>query len=124
MEYEPGSRNIGRAEQRKRYIFGYVGFFFAVFILWFALPIRSPLIAVALFLSLLTGFEGVYQGYLQFCAGFAAKGIYDVSEDGTNRQNVESWAAREQDVRKARRTHLYALLSAGVLTATILGVHL
>ncbi len=122
--YEPGFCNIGYTEQRKRYAFGAVGGILAVTVLVSGTPFSSPFAAVALFLALVVGFEGTYQGYLQFCAGFAASGVYDVSGDGSDRQDVEDWAARERDVRKARRIHLYSILSAVILTATVLGFHL
>ncbi len=124
MEYEPGVCNIGVAEMRKRYLIGMVGFILAILILSFELPITSWIMATTLFLSLFVGFEGAYQGYLRFCSGFGLRGVYDMSEAGNDLQHVDDEDAHRKDMFKAVRIHLYAFLSALVLTATVLGYHL
>lgn len=120
MEYEPGVCNIGESEQRKRYAIGGIGFALALIFLLFGMP-TSPFMAVGLFLALFIGFEGAYQGYLQFCAGFAHRGVHDTGDD---LRDVEDDDSRTKDVRKAWRIHLYAFLSAAILTATAMGYHL
>ena len=112
-EYQPGVCNIGRAERRKRYALGVVGFAVAVVFAAAVLALSLPsawLLATAV--PLLAAFEGYYQGRFAFCAGFADRGIYDVSDDGADRRQVADEAAHRADQRRARRIHLYSVGSA------------
>ncbi|QDX40243.1 hypothetical protein [Salarchaeum sp. JOR-1] len=119
-EYQPGVCNIGQGERRKRYAFGVAGFVLAaaafgtVYVL--ALPAVWTLTAIV---PLFAGFEGVLQGVRGFCAGFAAKGIYDVSDGGNARREVGDDAARRADRRTAVRIHVQSLVGAVVTGAAL-----
>ena len=74
-QYQPGTCNIGRAEIRKRYGLAAAAFALAAIASYVILLLGWPGPALlSPFALLLTGFEGFYQGYLKFCAGFAARG--------------------------------------------------
>lgn len=122
-EYEPGGCNIGRAERRKRYLLGAAGFGVAALVAaavgWLALPSWALLLTAV---PLVVGFEGLYQGWLGFCAGFAQRGVYDVSDAGVERHEVEGEDARRADRRRARRIHLYAVGSAAVVTVAVAAI--
>jgi hypothetical protein len=62
--YEPGVCNIGAAERRKRYAFGMAGLVAAGTVILFASAIgHTGVIAALLLVTLIAGFEGIYQGY-------------------------------------------------------------
>lgn len=120
VEYQPGVCNIGKAEQRKRYGLGLGGT--AVTAILSALiltDIIAPLSLVFVLLSAFAAFEGLLQGYLNFCAGFASKGLYDVSDKGEQRSEVEDETARKQDKIRALQIHLYSATGAVVTTAVV-----
>ncbi|MFB6175084.1 MAG: hypothetical protein ABEJ87_03835 [Candidatus Nanohalobium sp.] len=119
-EYQPGVCNIGKAEKRKRYGLGLGSM--AVFIALGATILAglvSPIGLIFAFIAAMTGFEGILQGYLSFCAGFASQGIYDVSEKGDERHDVEDDTARKQDRLKALQIHLYSFTGALSFTALL-----
>jgi hypothetical protein len=68
--------------------------------------------------------EGFFQGRYEFCVGFAALGIYDVSEDGGNRKQVDSAADRRADRERAREIHQYSAVTTAAGTALIVVVGL
>jgi hypothetical protein len=124
-EYEPGACNIGEAEQRKRYALGAVAFaatlglVMGVYLtdapVWLLVLTAGPLFFAA---------EGFFQGRYEFCVGFAALGIYDVSEDGGNRKQVDSAADRRADRERAREIHQYSAVTTAAGTALIVVVGL
>ncbi|MFB6203873.1 MAG: hypothetical protein ABEK01_05270 [Candidatus Nanohaloarchaea archaeon] len=117
-DYEPGICNIGKAEKRKRYALGIAGIAAATSWTVFSPlePLSSSVVAGMLFAL---GSEGFIQGYMGFCAGFAHKGIYDVSGTGDERNSIEDPLARKQDLVKAFQIHLYSL-TAGIAAASVL----
>lgn len=119
-EYEPGVCNIGRAERKKRYALGASG---AVIALVTAILTASGIFPISglLLVAAVTflAFEGFLQGYLSFCAGFASKGIYDVSEEGDEREEVSEDVSRKKDKVKALQIHLYSATGTLALTAII-----
>lgn len=117
-EYEPGSCNIGRVERRKRLVVGLIGFIASIAVIM-GDPFDSVTSAGAFLMLLFLGFEGVYQYTYSFCTGFAHSGIYDVSEEGEDRKEVENEADREKDRRTAWRIHLYSAVSS-LATSTAL----
>lgn len=119
-DYEPGVCNIGRAEKRKRYALGLLGTVAVLVLtgLMFA-SIISPVAILGVFLASFIALEGLFQGLFNFCAGFASKGIYDVSEDGGNRKQVEDETARKKDKIRAVQIHLYSLTGTLTVTAII-----
>lgn len=117
MEYEPGVCNIGKHEQRRRYMLGGIGLLAAV--LWLLIYTRVPGGLYLVFLPLVLMYEGFYQGRLGFCAGFAFQGIYDTSVRGNRREEVEDEKAHKQDLIRAIQIHMYSLTSAVFTTLVI-----
>ena len=116
-EYQPGVCNIGRAEQRKRYGLGLAGTGLTVLIAALIFLEFLPGAAVfGIFIASFMACEGLFQGYLNFCAGFATKGIYDISSSGGEKKEVTDEESRKKDKVKALQIHLYSL--TGALTAT------
>lgn len=118
-EYEAGVCNIGKAEKRKRYGLGLGGL--AISLALTGLILADVIASVGIFgvfIASFLAFEGLLQGYFNFCAGFASKGIYDVSEKGGKRKEVEDETARKQDKIRAIQIHMYSL--TGTLTVTAL----
>lgn len=116
-EYEPGVCNIGKAEKRKRYGLGLGGAAVTLVLTGLMLTdIIAPVGIFGVFLASFAAFEGLFQAHLNFCAGFASKGLYDVSEKGGNRKEVEDETARKKDKLRAVQIHVYSL--TGTLTVT------
>lgn len=118
--YRPGVCNIGKNEIRKRYVTGVVGFIIAgivaLAIAEFSLPTWSLLVC---FFPLFIGAEGLLQGYSKFCAGFAARSIFDFSGSSDERGEVTDKQAHNLDMRKARRINLYSLVMTAVVTTLV-----
>jgi hypothetical protein len=120
MEYTPGVCNIGMNEVRKRYTLAAASFAVTAVILYAILSSSMPhLVLLVSLIPLVIGFEGFYQGYLHFCAGFAAGGIYDFTGSGGSRNRVTDPKAHKKDMRMANKIHAYSILSALVITAVI-----
>ena len=118
--YKPGVCNIGKNEIRKRYAMAAIGFLISAAIVCAVVAYRLPLwTLLLLFLPLLFAFEGFYQGYLRFCAGFAAAGVYDFAGSGGSRGKVSDKEAHMRDMRKAIMIHAYAIFSSIALTIII-----
>jgi hypothetical protein len=107
-EYQPGVCNIGSDEIRQRYALAFMGFMISAAlissIILYHLPRLSLLIS---FIPLVLGFEGLYQARFKFCAGFAAKGIYDV---GDSKKKVMDPKDHLKDMKKARQIHIYSIV--------------
>ena len=116
-EYQPGICNIGKNEIRKRYILAIVGFVISAIVSYAILSFSLPKWALLFsFVALLIGFEGLYQGYFRFCAGFAAAGVYDFTGSGGSRSKVTNAKDHREDMRKAMRIHIYAIISSVIIT--------
>lgn len=112
-DYQPGVCNIGEAEKQKRYYLGGIGFLLTAAYLLVYMQFQFPkLYLVTIFVPLMIGFEGVIQARLGFCAGFAQRGVYDVSEPGNSKEEVEDETAHKQDLMRALQIHLYSATSA------------
>jgi hypothetical protein len=118
--YRPGVCNIGKNEIRKRYASGFAGLIIAAILVYaivlFSLPKWSLLTC---FVPLFLGAEGFYQGYLKFCAGFAARSIFDFSGSSNEKGNVTDKEAHKLDMRKAMTINLYSFVTAAIVTAII-----
>lgn len=115
--YQPGEKNIGNREKKKRYAIGFGGLGAAFLIIAFKILLRMPdTTTLILFLPLVLAFEGFYQGYFSFCAAFARQGIYDISETGGKRKEVSDSTDRKQDLEMSRKIHLYSVFSAIFVT--------
>jgi hypothetical protein len=118
--YEPGVCNIGRNEIRKRYALAAVGFVIAAIASYAIISFNLPrLVLLVSFIPLLMGFEGFYQGYLKFCAGFAAASVYDFTGSGGSRSQVTDPESHKKDMTKAIRIHLYSIISSIIIVAII-----
>src|SRR5271157_5416815 len=119
-KYIPGVCNIGKNEIRKRYALGLAGFVLAAVVSYciFSLAIPKWTLVFA-FVLLVMGFEGFYQGYFHFCAGFAAAGIYDFAGSGGSRKKVPNSESHRNDMMKAYGIHLYSVVSAIVVLVFI-----
>ncbi len=121
--YNPGVCNIGRNEIRKRYALALVGFAIAAIvsyaILAFGLPRWVLLISL---IPLLMGFEGFFQGYLHFCAGLAAAGVYDFTGSGGTRHKVTDARSHRTDMGKAMHIHAYSIISSAAAMAVAYSV--
>jgi hypothetical protein len=118
--YQPGVCNIGKNEIRKRYTIGFVGLVTTAILVFvialFSLPTWSILVSIV---PLFLGAEGFYQGYFRFCAGFAARSVFDFSGSSTEKGNVADKEAHELDMRKAMRINLYSIATAAIVTVII-----
>lgn len=120
-EYHPGVCNIGSAEIQKRYYLGGIGFLLtAMYVLVHMLFQFPGLYIVGAFIPLLIGFEGYFQAKMKFCAGFAQRGVYDVTESGGSLEEVEDETAHRQDLIRAMQIHLYSATSAIFVTVLLL----
>jgi hypothetical protein len=116
-DYQPGTCNIGKTGQRKRYILGASGlisglllaaanFFTAV----------SDLVFVGVAALLFIGFEGLFQGYESFCVAHASKGTYNVSDEKDKEKEVEDEKSHLKDMEKAKKIHIKSLAAAALTT--------
>lgn len=122
VEYEPGVCNIGPAEQSKRRYIGYLGIA-AALLMSIAVPLLQlpPIWFLASAAPFYGGFIGLLQARSSFCAGFGLAGVYDVSEAGEERTDVNDAEARKADRRKALILQLAAVtlsvVAAGIVYA-------
>jgi hypothetical protein len=119
-KYQPGVCNIGKNEIRKRYELAAIVFVMAAIVSYLIFTFNLPKWTLFFSFILLTmGFEGFYQGYFRFCAGFAARGIYDFSGSGGSKSVVTNQESHEKDMGKARQIHLYSIISSIIIVAII-----
>ncbi|WEL23377.1 hypothetical protein [Candidatus Nanohalovita haloferacivicina] len=115
-EYEAGSCNINRYQQKRRYLASVIGFAAAGTVALFSYSFQlHPLMTLAVFIATMVGFEGLYQGRFSFCTGFASKGIRSKGEEAETEEVPEEQL--EEDREMARRIHYYSLLSSAFVTA-------
>jgi len=119
-EYQPGVCNIGKNEIRRRYGLAVVAFVIAAIVSYAILSFNWPKWALFFsFILLMMGFEGFYQGYFKFCAGFASRGIYDFAGSGGSKGNVTDSKLHEEDMKKAMQIHIYSIVSGVIVVAII-----
>lgn len=123
VAYEPGQCNIGPAERSKRRTIGYLGFIAGVVVVVAVPALRlDPLWMLASAAPFYAGFIGILQARSSFCAGFGLAGVYDVSESGEARLDVDDPDARTADKKKALILQLEAVGLSVVLSGAIYGV--
>lgn len=122
--YEAGVCNIGKVEIRKRYTFGIIGFIATgvLVVAFIGLNIYLPWSLLITIIPLGLGFEGVFQGKNKFCAGFAARGIYDLGGSGGERGKVNSDEDHKKDLEMANKIHLVSLISSVIILVIIIGI--
>ncbi len=119
-EYQPGVCNIGKNEIRKRYALAVIAFIISVVVVYIILAFNLPRWALLVsFIPLVMGFEGFYQGYLKFCAGFAAASIYDFTGSGGAKSKVTDSESHKKDMQKARQIHIYSIISGIIIVAIV-----
>lgn len=115
MNYSAGACNIGRKEIRRRYALGAIGFIMAALFAYSLYLLHAPawtyLFSIVPFVI---GFEGFYQGYLHFCAGFAAMGVYDLTGSGGKAGKVTNGKDHKKDLSEAAKINGYSIASAAV----------
>ena len=111
--YIAGKCNIGKNEIRKRYILSVFGFILTGLLTFFIVYLNlNSIYGFLVFISLVIGFEGFYQGHFKFCAGLAAEGVYDLTGSGGTRGKVNSKKAHNLDIKSAIQIHIYSLISS------------
>ena len=121
VTYEPGICNIGRTEIRKRYSFGAIGFILTVALFYyFMLSGMLTQWFVLLVIPLFAGFEGLYQGRMHFCAGFAMGGKYDLSGTRKDKGKVTNKTSHRLDITQAMKIHIYSLYSSELATVVLI----
>jgi hypothetical protein len=118
--YQPGICNIGKNEIRKRYGLAAVAFVITAIVVYAILSFNWPHWTLLIsFIPLVMAFEGFYQGYFHFCAGFAAKGMYDLTGSGGSKEKVTDPGFHKEDMKKAMRIHIYSIISSLIIAAII-----
>jgi hypothetical protein len=112
--YQPGYRNIGRSQRRRRLrvagaAFGGAGLYVLAY-LWGLLP--SPLL-LAVFVPLAVGFEWGLQAYTGFCVRLALLNRYDF----TRGDGGDAGTVTEPDARRADQLQAAIITGAAVVFA-------
>lgn len=119
-QYKPGVCNIGKNEIQKRYGLAVVAFVISTILVYSILAFNLPHWSLLLsFIPLVMGFEGFYQGYFKFCAGFASAGIYDFTGSGGSKSKVTDSNSHKKDMKKAMQIHIYSIISSLIIVAII-----
>ncbi len=118
-DYRPGTCNIGHAERRKRLLYGSAAFLAAGMVVAGS-PLTAPAVVLSFATLLALGFLGIYQYRFAFCAGFAAAGVYDVSDGGDSRASVTDPDDRAADRRAAATLVAMSIGSSLLVTAIAL----
>ncbi len=117
MLYKPGVCNIGKNEIRKRYALAVLSFIItAVLFCLFYLYSFTTIWFVVLVFPLLFGFEGFYQGYLHFCAGFGMSRRYDFSGTRNEHGVVNDKKQHLKDLIRSMQINAYSIWSAVLVT--------
>jgi hypothetical protein len=122
--YEPGVCNIGPAEIAKRRRVGIIGSLVTLGLLTVLVAIDAPPVArLVLFLPAAIAASGFIQARLKFCAGFAARGIFNFGDRGDSVEIVDA-EARARDRRRGRAISLasFAIGAAVALIALLLPI--
>ncbi|EJN60318.1 hypothetical protein [Halogranum rubrum] len=121
-DYQPGVCNIGPAEQRKRSALGALASLATLLVVLAVLATDSSrFVLLVTVVPLFVVAEGFLQAQTGFCPRFASTGVYDVSDDGTERRQVTDADDHATDRRRARKLHLQsaglAIVGTGVVVA-------
>lgn len=113
--YQPGVCNIGPAEIARRRRSGYLGVSVAVALAAGLLVVdAAPWLRLAVGAPLFVGLLGFVQARMRFCVGFAAAGLRNLGELGTE-SKVADAAARTADRRRAMVVTLGTAAAAGLI---------
>jgi hypothetical protein len=116
VDYQPGACNIGPAEIGRRRLVGWLGLIAGVLIVGALVAVGAPA-WTRLFVFVPAGIaaSGFLQAHFHFCAGFAARGVYNFGDLGPV-ERVVSAADRARDKRRALSINL-ASLAVGIAAA-------
>ena len=116
--YQPGVCNIGPEEIRMRWMTGWMGFALTV-VVWIGLILTdSPASRYYwLFIPAFVSALGLIQASMHFCVAFGAKGLFNFKSQLGKTETVDQASFRAKDRVKAILIIIYALLSAGIVTA-------
>lgn len=122
-EYQPGVRNIGASERRRRRWVGITGFILAAAYVTSVFYAELPsLLLLPVFFLLVPGFLGVLQDLSSFSASYAVREQYDFSGSGGDAGDVRDKSAVPKDRVRATKLVLASLLGSAVVTGAIYAV--
>lgn len=117
-EYRPGVCNIGPAEITRRRRAGHIGVLVTVVLLVALAALHVPPLARLLVVLPAAGAaSGYLQAVLRFCAGFAARGIFNFDQLGQSEQ-VADPGAHARDRSRANQI-LLASLGIGIAVGVV-----
>lgn len=121
-EYRPGICNIGPEEIARRRMAGHVGILAAIVLFAILVAIDAPpLVRLSVALPAAAAASGYLQAWLKFCAGFAARGVFNFGRLGHTDEVLDP-AARDRDRARANQIGLASLLvgvAVGVVAAVV-----
>lgn len=116
--YRPGVCNIGPAEIARRRRSGYVATIATIVLLAFLVVIGAPpIVRLLAILPAAAAASGYLQAAFKFCAGFAARGVFNFDELGKSEEIADA-AAHAQDQARSRQI-LVASLSVGIIVGVV-----
>ncbi|QAU14069.1 hypothetical protein EKH57_15945 [Halorubrum sp. BOL3-1] len=119
MEYQPGVRNIGRSERRRRFALGVTSLLMATGVVAGVLSVGLAPEMVLFTLPFIYAATVAFIQYRErFCAVFALLGVFNVG-DGTSK--VTDPRAVEVDRRRALLLHIWASVVAVVVSVLMYG---
>jgi hypothetical protein len=109
VEYIPGVCNIGPEEIARRKRSGWVGLIvtlvlWGVFV-WFNTP---AIFRLLIFFPAMASASGFLQAYMNFCAGFGFKGVYNIMKPAGQTETVQQKEFRTKDRQKALQIFAYS----------------
>jgi hypothetical protein len=117
--YIAGVCNIGEAEIAQRKRVGYVALVVTLIgwaLLWYSgVPALWRLVLIIPASMSATGF---LQGFMQFCAGFGMRGVFNFGPEIYKTETVKDAEALKKDKRKAQQIFLYSVL-IGLVVALV-----
>ncbi|MCL5016917.1 MAG: hypothetical protein M1441_02115 [Candidatus Parvarchaeota archaeon] len=118
--YLPGKCNIDKKEANKRYTFGAISFLIAGLFTALVVFLKvSSLWEAIVFVPILAGFIGFYQGRLRFCVRNAKIGQYEFPSLGISGK-VSSLKDHVIDLSRSRQIFLYSFFSSILVTVILL----
>ena len=110
-EYKPGVCNIGSAEIARRKRTGWIGVGVTVILGLALFSLRVPAFwRLSLFAPAFLAATGFMQGFMNFCAGFAMRGVFNFGPQVGQAEKIEQEEYRRKDMRKARLILTYSAL--------------
>lgn len=119
-EYIPGVCNIGPEEIKNRRATGILWSVISIGFLGLLFLINAnPFWRLITFFPAFIAFNGFYQAYFHFCAGYGNRGLYNVAKSVGKYDTVERTEFRKKDKRKAQQILVLSLLTAAIFALLI-----